>query len=116
MQFDHRDVGPVLGRERCCDLRAHAFDLVAVDMPAYATPLIEAVQGRGREWLEAAIFAGHVPFFEGVALAVRGVHEFTLEQVGASLAEGCDGDALGWCEAAEQYREFVGLLKTMALE
>lgn len=98
------------------DLTRHACDCVADDEPTHGTPLAEALEGTGWSWLEAAVLAGHAPHFEGVLLAIRALHAMWTEEIADSYADGADGDALGWTQQADQYREAIVILEGFVVE
>jgi hypothetical protein len=97
------------------DLVAHAVDFTG-DFPRYGQPLPELLEGTGWSWLEAAVLAGYVPHLEGTALAIRGSHAITVQEITESLAKGADGDAIGWTQQADHYREIIALLEDLVIE
>jgi hypothetical protein len=96
------------------DLASHAFDIAPAEgasLYGAKLPAVVACAG-GREWLEAAVLAGHLPHIEGIALALRGVHLWTLEQVAECEAGDFSGDSVDWLEGAiVSYRDLIEMLE-----
>jgi hypothetical protein len=97
------------------DLAAHAVDFTG-DFPQYGQPLAELLKGTGWSWLEAAVLAGYVPHLEGTTLAIRGSHAIACQEFTESLAQGAHGDAIGWTQQADHYREIIALLEDLVVE
>jgi len=68
------------------------------------------------DWLEAAVLAGYVPYFQGIELALRACHIFGLRHVQESVWLGLDDDAIKWTRASDLYREWIALLELFVVE
>jgi hypothetical protein len=95
------------------DLAADVFDLADEEQPSWGDPLRDVIEERApwRDWLEAAVLAGYIPHLEGLALALRGVHAWWLEEIGESEAQGAHADALACTRAADGYRSLISMLE-----
>ena len=102
---------PTLTGEMIDALLLHAHDYSAATAPAYGRDRSDIVaEADSWEWLEAVVLAGHVPFFEGIVLAVRATHLYRFDEAKQAHDAGVDGDALGWLNC-DLYRGLIILLE-----
>jgi hypothetical protein len=95
------------------DLAARANDVDPGDI-AYGEPLPAIVERfwPWREWLQAALFGGHLPFLEDLQLALRGDFEWWKAKITEGEEEGFFGDAIPDAEGvAQAYRDIVVMLE-----
>jgi hypothetical protein len=97
-------------------LRKVSNDFQGDTFPAYGAAIGEVVadEALGREWLEAAVVAGHVPYFDGIVTAVRAEFAYTLMLVAEDKSRGMLYEAIGWTEMRSSYRELADLLRSQA--
>ncbi len=83
---------PNLSPWEAADVAASAEDLAPDAQPPYGTPLSEVIAEYhegvfgGSEWLEAAVIAGHVPYLEGIVLALHETSPLQASDRGAPSA------------------------------
>jgi len=84
----------------------------------YGTPLTAVVEGEApwMSWLEGALVAGYLPYFDTVPLLISGIHLWYRRQVATCIAEGVLGDAEGWLGISVEYRRVAEQLVTYAQE
>jgi len=97
-------------------LRPFAFDTVR-EQRIVGAPVVEAIASVGpwRDWLEAAVFAGYVPGFEGLALALRATNLLWRREIEQGIVS--DGQALAFAaRGAEALRDLARGLDGFANE
>jgi len=70
----------------------------------------------GSEWLEAAVVAGHVPYLEGIVLALRARHRLYRQAIVEHEAHGSVEDARRATSVRDEYRRIASLLEGLADE
>jgi hypothetical protein len=106
-EFNATPTVPRLQKEAVAKLAKYRAD-VSDPSALYGLPLSRAVEGRGWSWLEAAVYAGHVPHFEGIELAARATFELFAHEI--ENAEEADrvGDAVSAAADAMEMFERLG--------
>ena len=113
---------PNLSPWEAADVAAAAEDLAPDAQPAYATPLSEVIAEYhdgpfgGSEWLEAAVIAGHVPYLEGIVLALRARHRLYRQAILEHEAKGSIDDARRATSVRNEYRRIAALLEGFAAD
>jgi len=113
---------PNLSPWEAADVAASAEDLAPDAQPPYGTPLSEVVAeyhegpAGGSEWLEAAVIAGHVPYLEGIVLALRARHRLYRQAIVEHEAHGSVEDARRATSVRDEYRRIASLLEGLADE
>jgi hypothetical protein len=98
-------------------LRPYRLDLAKSELPPFAAPLADVIAGCAeREWLEAAALAGYLPYLESLEPTIRGIHEFTVAHILKCEEGDVLGDAIGWAQTADGYRQLIVLLEELAIE
>ena len=70
----------------------------------------------GSEWLEAAVVAGHVPYLEGIVLALRARHRLYKQAIVEHQARGSIDDARRATSVRNEYRRIAAVLEGFAAE
>jgi hypothetical protein len=65
---------------------------------------------------ESAALPGYLPQLESLGPVIRGIHQYTLARIRKCEEGEVLGDAIGWAQTAEGYRQLIALLEELAIE